>query len=304
MPRQNKSGEVAAEENGVALLTAAAEDLLCDVSPLSRVSAHPSPAYSVDDILEATMRDFPDVPDERPPPDEIEMPPPDERPLSPSGTSMLSHPRLPAAEKGKGRKANTPSQRGVSVSRAKAGHSVTSRGMTAHFRTPASIDQTAVGLDQPRVSLSHGQTLSYDQTTPAQSMQAPSSPHSSAYRPGPSTRPANASAYRRVTDTGLSNRGHKRTRSGMSEASEHLSTRSRANTMQPMSAYETLVTRPESSIVYLGCMRVPPPPPSTSAPPSTTDRTRPSLASSFTRAVSQRSVWTTPAAQVAPGQSA
>ncbi|KAK0430328.1 hypothetical protein EV421DRAFT_309894 [Armillaria borealis] len=105
----------------------------------------------------------------------------------------------------------------------------------------------------------------------------------------------NGTAYTQVPSA---DRGRKRTRSGVSETSKRSSVHSWANTVHPSSAC------PDSSIVYLGCTHPPPPPPSTMTQPSMSNRTRPSLASSFTSAVARRSVWTTPATQVAPGQSA
>ncbi len=187
-------------ENSVAVLTAAAEDLLRDVSPLTRASAHPSPTHSVDDILEAAMRDFPDIPDG------MESPP--------ASISVLSRPRLTASQKGKGRRVATPSQEGGPASSAKTGPSATSQGKTAHISTPASFDQIAVGSVQPRVvpvprakagpsatfrgfvqpsvSPSHDQTPS-TYSTPAMPRymlaRPPSLATQSAGRPGPSTRP-------------------------------------------------------------------------------------------------------------------
>ncbi|PBK73231.1 hypothetical protein ARMSODRAFT_972724 [Armillaria solidipes] len=53
MPRQEATNVEVDDENSVAMLMAATEDLLHDISPLTCASSHPSSAYSVDDILEA-----------------------------------------------------------------------------------------------------------------------------------------------------------------------------------------------------------------------------------------------------------
>ncbi len=124
----------------------------------------------------------------------------------------------------------------------------------------------------------------------------PSLATQSAGRPGLSTRPMNGTAYTQVPSA---DRSQKRTRSGVSETSEHSSVCNRAKTLQPSSAH------PDSSIVYLGCTCPPPPLPTTTQPSTLhSNRTRPSVASSFTSAIARHSVWTTPAMQVAQGQSA
>ncbi|KAK0475506.1 hypothetical protein IW261DRAFT_1645903 [Armillaria novae-zelandiae] len=80
--------------------------------------------------------------------------------------------------------------------------------------------------------------------------------HSSAHRPGLSTRPANIDAYRQLTDTYrqltgsvMSNGSRKRTRSGVSDTSEHPTTRYRPNSTQS--------TPSEPSMSYLGSTRIP-----------------------------------------------
>ncbi|KAK0431595.1 hypothetical protein EV421DRAFT_1927141 [Armillaria borealis] len=216
MPGQEAVDAEVDGENSVAVLMAAAEDLLRDISPLTRTSAHPSPAYSVNNILEAAMRDFPDIPDDVGPP--------------PASILVLSRPRLTASQKGKGRQVGTPSQEGGPVPSAKAGPSATSRG-----------------FDQPQV-------------VPVPSAKA-----------GPSATFQECKQTRPEHKTDEWDRIHPGSKC-----------RQRPQTYQKW-----------------GCTWPLPPPLSTTTQPSMSNRTRPSLASSFTSAVARHSVWTTPAMQVA-----
>ncbi|KAK0501066.1 hypothetical protein EDD18DRAFT_1348514 [Armillaria luteobubalina] len=121
-------------EHSVALLTAAAEDLMHDVSPLMDFPHQPSPLYSVDEMLEEAMHDYDGL-------DRLDSDTPeDEQPGDwPTNRTMQSPPRLTSCQKGKGKSMIPPSQEeDRACINAKAGPSSTMRG----------LDQP--GLDQPR----------------------------------------------------------------------------------------------------------------------------------------------------------
>ncbi|KAK0486545.1 hypothetical protein IW261DRAFT_1416323 [Armillaria novae-zelandiae] len=130
-------------ERNIALLTAVAEDLMHDDSPLTQLTHQPSPAYSVDEMLKEAMQDYRPKQHHRDPDSDIQ------------GGMMMSSPapsppRFTSLQKGKRRLVAAPSVKGGIVCGATASPSTIARGMVMHIPSPSSIDQTFSGLDQPR----------------------------------------------------------------------------------------------------------------------------------------------------------